>query len=123
MSRRVLNVGQCVPDHTRISQTLQQYFEVEIDCADTLEEAIQRTHESSYDLVLVNRLFDRDGTPGMDFVRQLKSNSATSEMPIMLVSNFAEAQQEAVEAGAVEGFGKAALSDEKTISILGAFLK
>lgn len=122
MPRRVLSVGQCDADHWRISQTLGQNFDVEIDRADTPVDALRLATETSFDLILINRLFDLDGSPGLDVLQSLKSNPATHQTPVMLVSNFADAQDKAVEAGAIAGFGKAALDLPETIQSLSPYL-
>ncbi len=60
-------------------------------------------------MVLVNRVFDADGDSGVDLIRQIKADEALQTTPILLVSNYADAQEEATAAGAVPGFGKAEL--------------
>ncbi len=105
-NRRVLSVGQCGADHLKIARTLQE-FEVEILPADTTEEALIMLKEGPFALVLVNRVCDLDGSLGMELIRRIKGDPALQAVPVMLVSNHDDAQQEAVAAGAVEGFGKA----------------
>lgn len=122
MSRKVLNVGQCDFDHGRIKYILEQQFDVEVVRANSHDEGIKGAQDQSYDLVLVNRLLDLDGSPGMDVLRSLKSLPATSEVPVMLVSNYSDAQDAAVAEGAVMGFGKATLDSEETIQLLGEYL-
>lgn len=122
MTRRVLDVGQCAADHWRISQKLNQNFDVEVQGADTCDEAIKMAVETVFDLIMINRLLDADGSPGMEVLQNLKSNAATANVPVMLVSNFADAQKAAIQAGAEPGFGKAALNQSATIEALHAFL-
>jgi DNA-binding NtrC family response regulator len=62
--------------------------------------------EKKYDLVLVNRVFDAGGE-GLKFIESLKN--AGEATPVMLVSDYADAQAAAVANGAVMGFGKSAL--------------
>ena len=109
MLKRVLSVGQCGPDHHSISTFLKRHFDVEVAAVDSQQEAIQAVQDNAFDLVLLNRIFDATGTEGMETLRQLKSNATTSEVPVMLVSNFADAQETAVAEGALPGFGKSAL--------------
>ena len=118
MSQTVLDVGQCDADHSRISQLLQQHFDVELARAHSFDEAITRTSQQAFDLVLVNRILDADGTEGLEIIRALKSSETTSSLPVMMVSNFPEAQEAALTAGAVPGFGKAALNTPETIALL-----
>ena len=122
MTRRVLDVGQCCADHTRISQTLSENFDVEVFSADSFNDAVQMATESPFDLILINRLLDTDQSPGMKILQRLKTDAPTADVPVMLVSNYADAQDEAVKAGAVPGFGKAALSQPATLETLSAYL-
>jgi CheY-like chemotaxis protein len=122
MPRRVLDVGQCSADHWRISQTLSKHFDVEIQQAHSRKEAVEMAAAAPFDLILINRLLDADGSPGMPILQQLKSDPATTEVPVMLVSNYADAQEAAVKAGAAPGFGKAALGQPATIEALAAYL-
>jgi CheY-like chemotaxis protein len=107
--KRVLSVGQCGADHGGISHTLRQAFGAEVVAAHSAAEALQRLQEGGYALVLVNRVLDGDGSPGVEVVRAVKQEEALRRVPVMLVSNYADAQEEAVAAGAEPGFGKAAL--------------
>lgn len=113
---RILNVGQCGFDHSSISRFLQQSCKAEVDAADSGAEALDalRSEPARYDLVLVNRVFDRDGSPGLDLIREIRADSTLAQVPVMLVSNFANAQQEAIDLGALPGFGKSDLDDEAT---------
>lgn len=122
MKRKVLDVGQCNADHSRITSTLEQNFDVEIHRAHSHDEAIKLALDTPFDLILINRLLDADGTPGMDILSTLKTNPSTAEVPVMVVSNYDDAQQAAVAGGAVEGFGKAALDAEETKELLVKFL-
>ena len=65
---------------------------------------------------LVNRVFDADSASGIDFIKQLKGEEALTQTPVMLVSNYEDAQQLAIEVGAVPGFGKAALGTPPMIA-------
>lgn len=104
---RILDVGQCGPDHHSIRSFLQENFFAEVDRADTIDEALGAMRTQHYDLVLVNRMIDSDGSDGLELIRQAKREELS--VPIMLVSNYADAQSAAVAAGALPGFGKASL--------------
>ncbi len=118
-AKRVLSVGQCFPDQSRLSAYLRQRFDAEVIVAPDEAAARQQLSSESFALVLVNRLFDADGASGLDFIRELKKEV---EVPLMLVSNLTEAQQEAIEAGALAGFGKAELGLPATEHCLRAVL-
>jgi two-component system, chemotaxis family, chemotaxis protein CheY len=107
-ARRVLSVGQCWADHRKLMRTLQP-FGVEVVSADTTDEALALLRARPFALVLVNRVYDADGGSGIECIRGMKADAALQSMPVMLVSNYEDAQQEAVAAGAVPGFGKSAL--------------
>jgi CheY-like chemotaxis protein len=111
---RVLDVGQCGYDHPRISALLRTHFGAEVVQAHSASEALDHLRKGPFDLVLVNRVFDRTSEEGLDLIRKLKADPKSSAVPVMLVSNFPESQAEAVAAGAVPGFGKAALDAPAT---------
>ncbi|WP_169977921.1 response regulator [Tautonia rosea] len=117
MSRpRVLNVGQCGYDHSSISRFLQQSCNAQVDAADSGTEALDalRADPKRYDLVLVNRVFDRGGESGLDLIKTLRSDPTLAELPVMLVSNYPDAQQQALDLGALPGFGKSDLGNPTT---------
>jgi len=121
-ARTVLDVGQCDFDHSRISHHLGTHFDVTVTRAYSFEESIKLADETKFDLVLINRLLDQDQSAGLEILKTLKSNEATSSIPVMLVSNFEEAQTEAVAAGAEQGFGKANLTTDATTELLKKYL-
>jgi two-component system chemotaxis response regulator CheY len=121
--KRVLSVGQCGADHFGISRTLQLHFEAEVVAAHTPEEALSRLRQGDFALILVNRVLDSDGSSGLDLVKQLKVNDDLRELPVMLVSNYEDAQEEAIRAGAVPGFGKSALGQPRMLDRVRLFLK
>ncbi len=108
---RILSVGQCGFDHGGLSRYADQKLGADVVAADTADAALVRLRNGAdFALVLVNRVGDRDGQPGIELVRALKADEALSPLPVMLVSNFEWAQHEAIDAGALPGFGKADLS-------------
>jgi CheY-like chemotaxis protein len=109
---RVLSVGQCGFDHGSISRFLKEACEAHVDAADSKAEALDALRRSpdAYDLVLVNRVFDRGGS-GMDLIREIRSDATFAEIPVMLVSNYDDAQQAAIDLGALPGFGKSDVGD------------
>ena len=122
MKRKVLDVGQCNADNSRISQLLQKHFDAQVDRSHSLDEAVKAATSTAYDLILINRLLDANGSAGMDVLASLKSNPASADIPVMIVSNYQEAQDQAVQNGAVAGFGKAALDSTDTLEKLSQYL-
>jgi two-component system chemotaxis response regulator CheY len=121
--KRVLSVGQCGADHGSISRTLQRAFGAPVVGVDTADEALDELRRGPFALVLVNRLFDLDGSPGIDLIRRVKGQPDLAGVPVMLVSNYEHAQAQAVAAGAAPGFGKASLGQPQMLERVGAFLE
>ena len=122
-AKRVLSVGQCGADHGGIAWSLRGEFDAEVVAAATADEALRLLRGKSFALVLVNRVFDYDGSSGADLIRRLKADESLRSVPVMLVSNYADAQREAVEAGAEPGFGKASLGRPEMIDKVRPFLE
>jgi CheY-like chemotaxis protein len=121
-AKRVLSIGQCMADHSAISWTVRQHFGAEVVPADTAAEALKRLRQETFDLVLINRVLDADGSSGLEVIKQLRTDEGARQVPVMLVSNYPDPQREAVELGAAPGFGKGALGQPQTIARLKAFL-
>jgi len=102
---RVLSVGQCGFDHRSISGYLADRFGAEVERADSLDDTRDAMRSARYDLVLVNRVLDEDGSSGLELIRALKHDPALADVPVMLVSNHADAQKAALDLGASPGFG------------------
>ena len=117
--KKVLNIGQCALDNSNIGDMLKSNFEVEIKTADSHDQAIEMASQDSYDLILVNRLYDIDRSAGQTTIEQLCSMNSG---PVMLVSNYDDAQKTAMDAGAAQGFGKANLNSTETIGLLKNYL-
>lgn len=63
-------------------------------------------------LLLVNRVLDGRfdvGGSGIELIRQIAAQAGP--IPLMLISNYKDAQQQAEEAGALPGFGKSQIAD------------
>jgi CheY-like chemotaxis protein len=119
---RVLSVGQCSFDRGRIARYLRETFGAEAEAADTADEALDALRAGGFRLVLVNRLLDEDGSPGLDLIRSIKADAALAEFPTMLVSNYPESQAQAASLGAIPGFGKADLGKPKSRDALAPIL-
>ena len=122
MSKRVLDVGNCNPDHSSITYLLESNFDVEVSRTHGLEDTLQTLQSQLFDLILVNRVMDRDGSPGLEIIQQIKDLPSQAQTPVMMITNYPDFQQAAIAAGAVEGFGKAELGDETTLDKLNAHL-
>ncbi|MBX3394637.1 MAG: response regulator [Phycisphaerae bacterium] len=118
----VLDVGNCDPDHGMIRKMLLKHFDVEIDRVMFVDEAIEKLRKRSYDLVMFNRLIFDDGSEGIELLRRAKVEPSLAATPMMMISNFAEAQARAVAAGGVPGFGKDSIFAESTCELLSRYL-
>jgi DNA-binding NtrC family response regulator len=122
MSKRLLDVGSCGPDYAALMRVVQSRFDAIIVQAHSIASAIAALEQDRFDLVTINRLMDADGSPGLDIVQAIKSNERFAATPVMLITNFADYQTRAVDAGAVPGFGKNELHSDATIERLRPYL-
>jgi CheY-like chemotaxis protein len=120
--KRLLDVGQCAADHGAIAHLIRRLVEADVAEADGLDDALAQLRAASFDLVLVNRRLDADASDGLEVIRHIKADPQLASIPVMLVSNYAEYQQQAVAAGAEMGFGKAELAAASTRKRLEEFL-
>ena len=122
MAKRVLDVGNCDADHAAIRALIEGSFQATVVQADGPQDSLAALRAGGIDLVLVNRKLDADQSDGLDVIRQIKQHPDHSTTPCMLITNFEDHQQSAVEAGAEPGFGKRQLDDPATREKLSRFL-
>lgn len=120
--KSVLNVGNCQFDHGKIEDLISANFDAEVVAASLQDEAFQRLRAGRFELVLVNRKFFADSSEGLELIERIKGDPQLAGTPVMLLSNYAEAQQAAVAVGAEPGFGKAELDRSETLVKLARFL-
>ena len=119
--KRVLDIGNCGPDHHSLTMMVTRNFEdAVVDQAHQAVDALTLLKQHEYALVVVNRLLDCDGTEGMDVVRQVKAEQP--DLPVMLITNYEEHQRAAVEAGCETGYGKNDLFSPSTVELFGKYL-
>ncbi len=121
--KRVLDVGQCSPDHWSIKHLVEGELGAQVTQAHSTPQALELLRKGGFDLVLVNRKYDADYSDGMDLIRAIAADAALAATPVMLVSNYDDAQAEAIAAGALPGFGKAALREPATRERLASILQ
>ena len=122
MTKRVLDVGQCGPDHATIRRYLTDHFECEIVQTHGLSDTLAELRTSHFDLVLINRKLDADYSDGIEILREIKAAAEFANMPVMIITNYADHQDAAVAAGAHRGFGKLEFGDPATKEKLAAVL-
>ena len=122
MTKRVLDIGNCRPDHRAIAAMIEANFDATVSQAHQWEDAAAQLRSEPFDLVLVNRKLNSDYSEGLALIERLKQDPQLRALPVMMITNFPEHQQQAVQAGAVEGFGKQSLQAPDTLEKLKAFL-
>ena len=120
MSKSVLSVGQCQVDGPAIRHLLEERFGASVTGAKDAAAADAALADKSFDLILVNREFDADGGSGLEFIRKLKQSG--EQTPVMLVSGHDDAQKQAVESGALRGFGKSGMKEQGSLPEVAAAL-
>lgn len=120
--KRVLDVGQCGPDHATIRRYLTNHFDVDIVQTHGLSDTLAELRASHFDLVLINRKLDADYSDGIEILREIKAAAEVAHVPVMLITNYPEHQDAAVAAGAHRGFGKLEFDDPATKEKLAAVL-
>ena len=104
MSKCILLVGHCGVDGPRLKDELSKALpSTKVERINS-DEDLRAACEQGADLLLVNREPVGFDCEGVDLIRDIKSDHP--DCKVMLVSDHADAQREAVQAGAVKGFGK-----------------
>lgn len=119
---RVLDVGNCDPDHNGIKWVIEGAFNAKVDRVMFVADALRAMHETRYDLVLVNRLIFEDQSEGIALIRAIWADAELCRTPVMMVSNIESAQKAAIAAGAQPGFGKARLGKPDMLAAVAKFL-
>lgn len=123
-SARIALVGHCGPD----SFALRSAAGRAVPGAGIVFANDARAAEVEFekaDLLLVNRVLDGEfeSVEGVGLIRALVSRpvrAGARRAAVMLVSNFAEAQKDAVAAGAGPGFGKKEMNSERVRGLIRA---
>ena len=121
--RCVLDVGNCGPDHSSIRRMLTTHFGAEVIQTHGLDDTLAALQKNNIDLVLINRKLDHDYSDGTVILEQIKSQAEYSDLPVMLITNYAEHQAQAVTLGALPGFGKLEINSPETRAKLASVLK
>lgn len=122
MPKRVVDVGNCVPDHQAIRSFVTRNFDAIVEAVDDAAGALAALRSGPADLVLVNRKLDIDSSDGLEVIRALRADPVASQVPVMLVTNYPEYQDEALALGAQRGFGKRDLKRAETAEMLRPWL-
>lgn len=110
----VMLVGHCGPDAIMLKTVVQRALpEANVELIND-HDALDASLAGDV-VLLVNRELDGDfrtGVGGIDLIRHLTESATTA--PMLLVSNFEDAQAQAEAAGAMPGFGKSDLYHDDT---------
>lgn len=119
--KRVLSIGNCGFDNGSLRSAVSG-FGAELEAAEDWTDAIDLMRREKFDLVLVNRRLDADGSDGLEIIREIKQSDEFQDVPVMLLSNYPQYQAQAVSAGAEPGFGKSQLHSRETSELLRKYL-
>ena len=122
MGKRVLDVGRCGVDHAAISHLIRSKFGAEVVQTHGADDTLRELRGGRFDLVLINRKLDQDYTDGLPILEQIKADPELSAVPVMLVTNYPEHQQQPITAGGEPGFGKNDLRSPQLVERLRAYL-
>jgi len=115
---RVVLIGHCGADQSMLSLAVRHAVgdEISIDMVNDGDELSAFALSDS--LLLVNRQLD--GQFGVDSGVQLIRQLCDQQDPpiAILISNYPDAQQEAIAVGAQRGFGKSQLGDPATLDLI-----
>ena len=110
-------IGHCGPDSYLLKSAISRAVpHASIVFAD--DEDSMRSRLTGDFILLINRVLDGgfDTDSGVELIGRLAKSSPRTVM--MLISNHADAQQQALAAGAMPGFGKRALNQPRTADVL-----
>jgi len=112
-------VGHCGPDSWMLRSTVGRALpSAEIVMVNDESDLV----EGRFDLLLVNRVLDGrfdGGEMGVDLIGRVIERAGDSCGPVsMLISNFEEAQVDAMKVGAVRGFGKSEVNSESALDLI-----
>jgi len=122
LAKTVLDVGNCGFDHALIKAMIESHFDAVVLQAHGADDALSLLRSRQVQLVLVNRRMDRDQSDGIEIIKRIEATPDLAGTHAMLITNYPEYQEKAVEAGAQRGFGKADLNAPATREVLEKFL-
>lgn len=122
MPKTLLDCGNCGPDFNAVRQMAMANFGASVLQSHAVEDTLQMLRTRQIDLVTVNRKLDRDYSDGLEVIKAIKADAEIASVPVMLVTNYEEHQQTAIEAGCVRGFGKLAINEPATREAVEPFL-
>jgi DNA-binding NarL/FixJ family response regulator len=110
----VVLVGHCGVDGPRLQSEIGGALKGTDVTRVNSDADLQRACREGADLLLINREpLGFESGAGVDLIKRVRSEYPNQKM--MLVSDYPDAQQEAIAAGALEGFGKRDIGSPKLV--------
>jgi hypothetical protein len=115
--RTIVLAGHCGPDAHMLAAAVRSAVPGARIVMNTDESTLWQANP---DLILVNRILDGryEDEQGLGLIRRAVERG----VPAMIISNYADAQAAAVQAGAVPGFGKSEARSDKAAGAIRAAL-
>jgi len=124
MSKKIVLVGHCGPDSSYLRMTVMKAAGsgTQILMADDDSE-LKDALEQGADLILFNRElgYGFQDKMGVDAIKRLRTTHPAVKS--MLVSNYADAQAQALANGALPGFGKREIGSPRVLEVIRAALE
>ncbi len=118
--KNVLIVGHCDLDHPQITSLIEKRFSAKVTRVKLLKKTIEYLDKQDYNLVIINRIGAFDQENGLELIKTIKQDGRF-KAPLMMVTNYKDQMDKAVEIGAVPGYGKDKLHDKETLGLLSKY--
>ncbi len=121
--KRIILIGHCGPDSSYLRMAARQADPKAVIVAADDEQTLQQALGVGGGLYLINRQLDYGmrESMGVELIRRLKKEYP--QLKMMLISNYPEAQAEAIAAGALPGFGKREIGTPRVGELIRAALE
>lgn len=119
--KNVLIVGHCDLDNPQITSLIEKNFSAKVTRVKLLQKTIGYLGKQDYDLVIINRIGAFDQESGLELIKKIKKDGRF-KAPLMMVTNYKDQMDKAIESGAVAGYGKDKLYDKETVELLSKYL-
>jgi CheY-like chemotaxis protein len=116
--KKVLLVGHCGPDSSYLRMAVRKADQSAQVLLVEDESKLLKALGDGADLVLINRVLDYGfaESGGIELIARLRALHPA--VKFILISNFKEAQQSAMNAGALRGFGKGDIGSPAVTALL-----
>ena len=116
--KRIVLVGHCGPDSSYLRMTIGKAIkDATILMADD-EAHLDKFVNDGVDLLILNRVLDYGFSVdlGTDLIKKLRQGQP--DLKLMLITNYPEVQAEAIQLGALPGFGKREMGSAHVAELL-----